>query len=298
MATRDVTFTTYDGLKLVGTLYPAGEKRPCIIMTAGFGGRRGHNLPDFAQRFQAIGITVLTYDNRCWGDSEGLPRNEVDPVLQSRDYYDAFGFAITLPEVDPAKVVYWGSSMSGGTASTAAAFNKKIAAVIVQVPLMSGEWVSNSSGQSTDGLVNARGYTIATGQPAMMPILPESREAVLNGTSKAVLTKPEVLPFIEEYDRRGWSFEKLVTVQSMANVAMFEPASFVHRISPTPLLMVIPSHDMTASTDMQLDAYARAREPKTLHFLPGEDHFSVYSGEAFEKNITGQIAFLTKTLGI
>lgn len=31
----DVQFPTYDGLKLAGTVYSAGEKRPCIIMTHG-----------------------------------------------------------------------------------------------------------------------------------------------------------------------------------------------------------------------------------------------------------------------
>jgi hypothetical protein len=32
--TIDVEFKTYDGLTLKGTLFPAGDKRPCVIMTA------------------------------------------------------------------------------------------------------------------------------------------------------------------------------------------------------------------------------------------------------------------------
>lgn len=35
MAGENIHFTTYDGVKLVGTLYSAGEKRPCVIMTQG-----------------------------------------------------------------------------------------------------------------------------------------------------------------------------------------------------------------------------------------------------------------------
>lgn len=33
--TRDVEFKTYDGVTLRGTLYPAGDKRPAIIMSNG-----------------------------------------------------------------------------------------------------------------------------------------------------------------------------------------------------------------------------------------------------------------------
>jgi hypothetical protein len=32
---KGVEFKTYDGLKLKGTLFSAGEKKPCVIMTVG-----------------------------------------------------------------------------------------------------------------------------------------------------------------------------------------------------------------------------------------------------------------------
>jgi len=32
---QDVDIPTYDGIKLRGTLYSAGAKRPCIIMSSG-----------------------------------------------------------------------------------------------------------------------------------------------------------------------------------------------------------------------------------------------------------------------
>jgi hypothetical protein len=32
---RDITFTTFDGVKLAATVYTAGEKRPSIVMTQG-----------------------------------------------------------------------------------------------------------------------------------------------------------------------------------------------------------------------------------------------------------------------
>jgi hypothetical protein len=32
---REVDIPTYDGLKLKGTLFTAGEKKPCVIMSSG-----------------------------------------------------------------------------------------------------------------------------------------------------------------------------------------------------------------------------------------------------------------------
>ncbi|KAH7036033.1 Alpha/Beta hydrolase protein [Microdochium trichocladiopsis] len=293
---RDVEFKTYDGLKLRGTLFPAGEKKPCVIMTAGFGGERAHFNPDIAAYFQKAGFTVLSYDNRNLGDSEGLPRNEVDPELQTRDYFDAFNYAATLPEVDPKKIVYWGSSFSGGVVLKAAALNKNIAAVIAQVPFISGEWVSRTVKQPPAGLVLERGHAIATGQPTMIPSLPDTTEEITNGTSKAVLADQSTIAFMEEISRRGYTWDRRVTVQSMANTCLFEPLAYVHRIAPTPLFMVVADNDTVTGTHLQLEAFERARQPKKLQLFAGEDHFSMYYGEALERNVTTQIEFLKETL--
>ncbi|KZL86048.1 kda protein in trax-fino intergenic region [Colletotrichum incanum] len=295
---RDIEFKTYDGIKLRGTLFPAGEKKPCIIMNSGFGGQRIHFLPDFAVRFQNAGITALIYDNRCFGDSEGIPRDEVDPMLQTRDFFDAFGYATTLPEVDDTKIVYWGSSMSGGTALMAAAQNKNIAAVIVQVPFISGESISLRSESSPGSLLQERTHAIATGTPTRIPSFPESLEHIKTGTSKAVLQDPAAVALMDEMTRRGQTWGKLATVQSLLHCSMFEPLAFIHRIAPTPLFMVVAEKDVTTPLHLQLDAFNRAREPKKLQLFKGQNHFSMYFGEDFEKNVASQIAFLKEALDL
>ena len=74
------------------------------------------------------------------------------------------------------------------------------------------------------------------------------------------------------------------------------PATAIHRISPTPLLMTIASADVLTPTDLALEAYARAREPKQLHLLPDAGHFDGYSGRFFDKNAGVQTEFLRRTL--
>ncbi|GKT45910.1 polyketide transferase af380 [Colletotrichum spaethianum] len=299
-SSRDVEFKTYDGIKLRGTLFPAGENTPCIIMNSGASVLflSINFLPDFAVRFQAAGITALIYDNRCLGDSEGSPRDEVDPLLQTRDYFDAFCYATTLPEVDANKIVYWGSSMSGGTALVAAALNKNIAAVVVQVPFISGEWISQRSDSPPDALFQERASAISSGAPSKIPSFPESLEHIKTRTSKAVIQDPAAVTLTDEITRRGQNWGKWATVQSLLNCSMFEPLAYVHRIAPTPLLMVVAEKDVTTPSHLQLEAFNRAREPKKLQLFKGQNHFSMYYGQDFEMNVASQIAFLKETLKI
>ncbi|KAF7557090.1 hypothetical protein G7Z17_g900 [Cylindrodendrum hubeiense] len=296
-STRDVDIPTYDGLKLRGTLYYVGQDKPCIIMSSGWSGLRGHFHPDFAERFNAAGYGVLAYDNRCWGESEGLPRDEVDPSLQTRDYFDVFNFASTQPEVDAAKIVYWGSSMSGGNAICAAAVNKKIAGVILQVPLVSGEAITRTPGMSTSLFVLDRGKTVATGSHSKIANFPSSLEELMSGTSTAVLKDPEALQFTEEMEKRGMNWSKACTVQSLANAVLHEPAAYIHRISPTPMLMIVSGNDVVTQTHLQLEAFQKALEPKKLKLLQGVGHFAPYFGKTFEENVKAQVGFLNEIFG-
>lgn len=245
-------------------------------------------MPDFAARFNAAGYGALVFDNRCLGDSEGLPRDEVDPVLQTRDYLDVFNYAAAHPDVDPSKIVYWGSSFSGGNAICAAAVNRSIAGLIVQVPFVSGEATSRLPGAQPDLLISNR----HPGSEARVPVWPSSAEEVINGTCKAVLKDCGAIPFMAETTRRGMSYIKTVTLQSLTNTLLHEPMAYIHRVSPTPLLMIIGDRDVTIPTHLQLEAFEKALQPKTLKFLKGAGHFEPYYGETFEENVTYQLEFL------
>ncbi len=55
------------------------------------------------------------------------------------------------------------------------------------------------------------------------------------------------------------------------------------RIGPTPLLMLVAKEDTLTPTDLALDAYNRALEPKQLAILPG-GHFAAYTGAGFAQS--------------
>ena len=56
----------------------------------------------------------------------------------------------------------------------------------------------------------------------------------------------------------------------------YEPGIYIPRIAPTPLLMILASHDTRCPTDDQLAAYSTAHEPRKLHLFKG-GHYDPYS---------------------
>jgi fermentation-respiration switch protein FrsA (DUF1100 family) len=96
---KDIKFKTEDGLTLRGWLYvPDGANKPAptIVMAHGFTCLKEMFLDKYAEIFVKDGLAVLIYDNRNFGDSDGEPRLEVDPMAQVRDYQDAISFAQLL----------------------------------------------------------------------------------------------------------------------------------------------------------------------------------------------------------
>ncbi|TVY82774.1 Polyketide transferase [Lachnellula suecica] len=293
---QDVEFKTLDGTTLRAWLYPAQSKGPCIIMSHGFSGIKHHFLDNFAVRFQSEGWTTLVYDNRNWGESEGLPRQQIDPQQQVKDYYDAFEYVASLPEVNASKIVYWGSSLSGGNVICAAAVDKRIAAVISQVPFVSGEQASANNAAMLPLLFHNRANVHAGIPSAVIPVTPETLEEAQSGHSHAVLGSVDAFNFNQATASRGGDWKNEVTVQSMLNLMSHEPQAFIHRIAPTPFLMVVSEHDSSIPTPQQLAMFHLAREPKKLAVLKGVGHFDVYTGQAFEENISIQVDFLRENL--
>lgn len=257
-----------------------------------FSGLRKHFLPDFAERFVAAGFTTFTYDNRCWGDSEGVPRNHVDPILQTRDYFDAFNFAKTLPDVDPENIIYWGSSMSGGNVIAAAAINKSVKAVIAQVPFVTGEVMREPAAFLWDTLSQDRA-NVAGGKDAIMAsIIPETEEEALSGKSQAMLNDLNGVRFMKEMDRRGYAYETKATLQSLIHAVSHEPRAAIKHITPRPMLFVVAENDAIIPTHTQLQVFDDASGPKKLHVIKGVGHFDPYYGAPFEENIKVQLEFL------
>jgi fermentation-respiration switch protein FrsA (DUF1100 family) len=275
---QDIEFDA-EGVTLRGWLYlPDGATGPVptVVMAHGFSAVKEMYLDSFAEAFAAGGLGALAFDNRNFGASDGEPRQEIDPWAQVRDYRHAITWAQARSEVDADRIGVWGSSYSGGHVLVLGAIDKRIKCVACQVPLVSGfrniqrlvrqDFLApNRAAMDQDRAARYRGEP-----PAMVPVVDPDPLAV------SALPTPDSWEWFSETGKRrasAWSNE--VTLRSVEMLMEYEPSAYLERISPTPVLMVVAALDHLTPTDLALEAYQRAREPKKLVLLPG-GHFDAY----------------------
>jgi hypothetical protein len=152
----DVEFTAEGGVTLRGWLFTPVEpgSYPAITMAHGYAGVREHGLERFARAFAEDGFVVLVHDHRGFGASAGEPRQDVDPWRQIADWRRAISYLETLPEVDPKRIGLWGTSYAGGHAIVLGATDRRLRAVVAQVPTISGyeQGLRRISPDATSGL--------------------------------------------------------------------------------------------------------------------------------------------------
>jgi fermentation-respiration switch protein FrsA (DUF1100 family) len=85
----------------------------------------------------------------------------------------------------------------------------------------------------------------------------------------------DAIEFFRTASRRAPGWRDEITLRSVEMAREYEPAVYIARISPTPLLLVAASHDNLTGTDLTLEAYERALQPKQLVLIPG-GHFVPY----------------------
>ena len=140
MKREDVEFAVEGGVTLRGWLFvPEGPGwHPAITMAHGYAGVREHGLERFARMFAEAGFVVLVHDHRGFGASDGEPRYDVDPWRQIADWRQAISYLESHPAVDPDRIGLWGTSYAGGHAIVLGATDRRLRAVVAQVPTISG----------------------------------------------------------------------------------------------------------------------------------------------------------------
>ncbi|WP_043342235.1 alpha/beta hydrolase [Belnapia moabensis] len=281
---RDIAFNA-EGTTLRGWLYlpdNAGQ-HPTIVMAHGFTGVKEQYLDRYAEVFAAAGLAALVFDNRGFGASGGEPRQETDPFQQVRDYRHAITYARTLPELDENRVGAWGTSYSGGHVLMLGAIDRRVRCVVSQVPLISGP--IGASRRARADLLPAllarfdadRDARFAGHPSAVIPVVAEDAAAA------CAMPGTEPWAFFSATQERAPAWRNEVTLRSAEMLREYEPGTWITRISPTPLLMIVATHDTLTPTDLALDAYNRALEPKSLVLIQG-GHFEPYTGAGFQES--------------
>ena len=188
----------------------------------------------------------------------------------------AITYATTLDDVDATRIGVWGSSYSGGHVLVVGAIDRRVRAVVAQVPLISGslnvgELVRADFRAGFREMFDAdRAARFQGDPPAMVPVVAEDPLA-----PSALPTPDSWTWFTETGKTRAPSWRNEVTLRTVEMLGEYEPGSYIARISPTPLLLVVAREDHLTPAHFAIDAYERAREPKRLVILPG-GHFDAY----------------------
>lgn len=266
---EDIDFYTLDGTRLSAYLYrPKSTKGPfpAVVLSHGYGAVKEMALGQYAEAFCQAGFACLLYDHRNTGASEGTPRGEIDPWQQVSDMKDAITFLCARDEIDPERVGLWGTSFSGGHCLVVAATDRRVRCVVSVVPTISGRQNTQRARSSADYRklledVNAERILRHQGEkPRMIPISQVGDESY-------------------EWSKvagAGTTYVNACTFLSLGLRDSYEPGHYIGAISPTPLMMIVAENDTKCLTDVQLEAYSRAHEPKTLRLIPG-GHYHPYT---------------------
>ncbi len=294
---RDIAFEA-EGATLRGWLYlpeNATGPSPIVVMAHGFSGVKEQYLDRYAEVFSAAGLAALVFDNRGFGASDGEPRQEIDPVQQVRDLRHAVTYARTLPELDRERIGVWGSSYSGGHVLMLASIDRRVRCVVAQVPTISGPLAAlrRVRPDLLPSLLAAfdadREARFAGAPPKMIPVVAD------DATKPCALAGADSWEFFTATQGFAPAWRNEVTLKSGEMAREYEPGAGIARISPTPLLMLVATHDTLAPTDLALEAYNRALEPKKLVLLPG-GHFDPYTGPGFETSSAAARDWLVRHL--
>lgn len=292
--TEPDSFTSH-GITCAATVYRptsgAGAPTPVIVMAHGFGAVRALRLPAYAERFAAEGYTVLAFDYRGFGDSDGTPRQVLDVAMQHADWTAALAFARTLDGVDPAKVVAWGTSFAGGHVISLAGQGEPLAAIIAQVPHVSGPAAVRSTGLKPSLRVTPLGlrdqFRAWTRRP---PLYVDSTGAP--GTT-AVMTSPDAVPgmdkLIAESGLKHGDYPTNVAARIVVKIGLYSPKRWAAGVRCPALVQIV---DADAITPRRIAEAAAARMANpTVHIYPG-GHFDPYVEPLFTDVIGDQITFL------
>ena len=273
---RDVEFAAEGGVTLRGWLFaPDGSgPHPAITMAHGFAGVKEHGLERFARVFAAAGCVVLVHDHRGFGTSGGSPRYDIDPWVQIADWRRAISYLESQPFVDPNRIGLWGSSYAGGHAIVLGATDRRLRAVVAQVPTVSG--YQQSLRRVAPDQVSALEAAFADDERQQFDGAQPATQAVVSADPSvpAAYRAPDAIAFYNQPVPEG-VWDNVMTLRSTRAARMYEPGIFVARVSPTPLLMIVGLHDTITVTDLALAAYEKALQPKKLVTIDG-GHFDPY----------------------
>jgi uncharacterized protein len=283
----DVRFDS-DGLSLAGHLYrPPGagsaDRTAAIAMCGPSSSVKEQTLPHYAERFSDAGYTVLTFDSRTFGESEGEPRCYYDPAQIVADYQNAVSHLVGRDDVDSDRVALVGVCMGGGYAVSTAARDKRVAAVasVAGGFDIGATFLANLGTDGFAGLIRQINDLVTreyeTGEVQYLPATAPDLSGGL-----AFMPNPEAFSYYARTSRSDApTWENRVAAKSLQAYFAYNAVADAPLVAPTPLLVVHGTVDLFLWPEFAQRAYDAASGDKQLTWLETHNHIELYDQDPF-----------------
>jgi uncharacterized protein len=291
-----------DGATLRGYLLQhPGRPRPTIVMAHGLSATATGMVADrYAEVLHAAGINVLLYDHPGFGLSGGEPRQVLGRWIQLRGYRDAIDYASSLATVDSARIAVWGDSYGAAVALGVAAFDDRVAALVVQVPACgSGPGPEDPDGSAFE----AHRALYREGIPPDVTVSATPRRPIVSFDQDAVPSILEPITafrwFIDYGGRPGTGWQNSAIAVTPDLPIAYHAGIVVPRLHCPSQWLVAEDDEMPgAEPEIAFAMFNRAPRPKELVRLTG-GHFGLlyHPSEVFDRSSAAQAEFLARVLG-
>jgi uncharacterized protein len=281
-ARREKVIFTSEGLSLTGHLYRAagtadGERAPALVMAGPMTSVKEETLPHYAETLQEAGYTVLTFDNRNFGESEGEPRQHLDTYQQVEDLKNAVSYMLAREGTDPERLGLCCVCLGAGYGLEVAAMDRRVKAVA----LVAGGY------NITDTYL---GFLGAEGFRDYLDNLNSSRQRQYESGEiqyiPAVAGPPDYAPssmpvqeayeyYTRAHEREAPNWENRLTVASMEHIVGWNVLGHAHLLEQ-PLLVVHGTTDVLLPPEYAREVYERAPEPKEIFWVETHNHVELY----------------------
>ncbi|MEC3919082.1 alpha/beta hydrolase [Nocardia sp. CDC160] len=275
---------------LAGHLYrPPGVaaevRTPGVVMCGPISSVKEQTLPHYAERLSDAGYTVLTFDPRNFGESEGEPRFRYDPNQVIADYAAAISHLLTRPDIDPERVAAVGVCMGGGYAVSVGARDKRLKAVVS----IAGGYNIGGTFQQFFGVDGFAAYyrqvndlvqrQYETGEIAYIPTI---AEALSEEHPVVAMPNPEAFSYYDrtsKADAPTWS--RTLTADSLEPYFLYNSVVHAPLVAPTPLQIIHGTTDSALLPEFAQQVYDAASGDKELIWLETHNHIELYDQDPY-----------------
>ena len=281
---QDVEFQS-GGETVCGHLYtPEGNGPfPIVVMAGGWCYVKELVQPSYAEAFVKAGCAALVFDYRRFGDSEGSPRQHLDPNDQIEDYKNAISYAETLSVADADRIAVWGISYSGGHALIVGATDPRVRCVVSTIPVVDGllnmQKVHGAIGfrRLREVMLEDRRKRFTTGEPGYIPMSSPDF-----ATEVVTWPFPEVTEVFKKLQAtEAPAHEHRNTIASVELLCNYTVFPYVDRLLNTPTLMIVAEGDDITLWEKEIEAFNRIpTAKKRLFVVDHTTHMVLYSNRS------------------